>query len=114
MSDYSGDNLLAPVAEYKGIAIVERAGAIRASWRGKEYFTDGLSYLMGRPKDGERVTLIGLPNEFVCKQFIDERSADELRHFCSYGEAYLIICKVKPTVTPTYHWDDIQSVFIPD
>ena len=51
---------LAIVAEYKGVAIMERAGSKRAAWRGRDYFTDGLSYLMSQqPKGEEAVTLVG-------------------------------------------------------
>jgi len=51
---------LAIVAEYKGVTIMERAGSKRAAWSGKDYFTDGLSYLMSQqPKGKEDVTLVG-------------------------------------------------------
>ena len=46
---------LAIVAEYKGVAIMERAGSKRAAWRGRDYFTDGLSYLIQQPKGEEAV-----------------------------------------------------------
>ena len=111
--DEEQNALLAPVAEYKGVAIIEKRGSVRAVWRGIEYFTDGLTYLMVKPQD-DSVNLMGLPNELVCKQFLDERSLDELRQFCSYEEAHLIICKVKPPTIPRCHWDEVQCIFIPE
>jgi hypothetical protein len=105
--------LLAPVAEYRGVAIIEKRGSVRAIWRGTEYLTDGLTYLMVKPQD-DSVNLMGLPTELVCKQFLDERSSDELGQFCSYEEAHLIICHVKPTALPRYRWDETECIFIPE
>jgi hypothetical protein len=106
--------LMSPVAEYKGIAIIEVKGSIRAFWRGKEYFTDGKSYLMHSGDEPHSVAILGFPNEYVIKQFIDERHAKDLAKFYSYAQAYEAICKEKPTVIPTYHWDETQMVFIAD
>ena len=106
---------LAIIAEYKGVAIMERAGSKRAAWRGRDYFTDGLSYLMSQqPKGEEAVTLVGFPHEALIKEFLDEQPQADLLQWCSYEEAHRVICKSEPQGKPKFRWDDTQQVFILD
>ncbi len=62
--------LWTPVAEYRGVAIWEKAGNRRAVWHGCEYFTDGLSYVFWWDGDG-MVAHLGLPDERAARELID-------------------------------------------
>jgi hypothetical protein len=103
--------LMAIVAEYRGVAIIERDGTKRAVWKGTEYRTDGLSYLMVPPHDG-LVGLVPFESEAKIKELLDMQLEEELRQWCSYEEAHRIICHSEPQDKPTFRWDETQQVFI--
>ncbi len=71
MTDSSGALLLAPVAEYRGIALVERRGEKRTVWRGVEYRTDGQVHLLKRSAANEKTEIWTLESEKAAKAVID-------------------------------------------
>tara|TARA_R110002111_G_scaffold100976_6_gene156458 strand:+ start:18268 stop:18756 length:489 start_codon:yes stop_codon:yes gene_type:complete len=85
-----------PVAEYKGIALVEKDGDIRTSWKGTTYFTDGNIHLWMKCEDDnkdEHLTRIILPSdgysaEANAKDFIDEMNEYEREQYLNYVEAF--------------------------
>ena len=73
-------DMYAPVAEYRGVAILENAnGDRRAEWNGVEYFTDGKVYFFGDGKPGMLRIL----------RFETEREAKEVLDHCLVGERLL-------------------------
>lgn len=71
MTDSSGAHYLAPVAEYRGIALVERRGEKRAAWRGVEYRIDGHVYLLKRSGPDEELETWRLDSEKAAKAVTD-------------------------------------------
>lgn len=67
--EFSGT--LSPVAEYRGIALVEMRGEKRAVWRGAEYRTDGRIHLLKRIGDDDAFEVWTLENEKAAKAVID-------------------------------------------
>jgi len=119
---------IAPVAEYRNVALVEHAGNKRAAWRGTEYRTDGLVWLYVRPgqeaavreafavpapvesTDAEFITTIGLPSERVAKEVLDTVPVPKAL-FLSVGEINRML-KVTPSKPPARRWDADQGVFV--
>jgi len=105
-----------PVAEYLGVAICEKGGNQRTSWKGNEYKTDGKVWLLKKP-DGEELEMIGLPSEKVAKDFIEDLQRDgRTKEFCGFVEA-LTICKAPKAVIEaargaTFVWDAVQQIFV--
>lgn len=106
-----------PVAEYKGIAIVEVRGDKRASWYGHEYRTDGKTYLLSW-EDDKTVEYLGLESERIAKEVIDEIRANPNGENCnrdwlSWREAYEVFtkesCNVEP---PVWYWDEKAGHFV--
>jgi hypothetical protein len=107
---------LAPVAEYRGVALVEKPGDKRTVWEGREYFTDGWIYLMRRGPRRDVCEFIGLPSEAVVKEFLDEQSDAELGSFYSFTEVEKVIGFDEETrrihAQLRWEWDDKQQVFV--
>jgi hypothetical protein len=112
-----------PVAEYRGIAILEKAGDKRAVWRGHEYATDGLTYVFWWDDDG-MMSVLGLPDERAVKELIDAvrdnpealDAANSIpladRKYLSWREAMEVLRKEPYTgETPTWYWDDLAGHF---
>jgi hypothetical protein len=120
-------NLFSPVAEYRGIALIERHGNKGAAWLGKDYKTDGRTYLFTWAEE-EQVATFGLPNERAAKEFIDslrdcpeeitgeDGQQDALLtggRYLNFKEAYLLLAK-KPWTgeIPSWLWDEGAGVFV--
>lgn len=67
--EFSGT--LSPVAEYRGIALVEMRGEKRAVWRRAEYRTDGRIHLLKRIGDDDALEVWTLESEKAAKAVID-------------------------------------------
>lgn len=119
---------IAPVAEYRGVALVEHAGDKRAVWRGTEYRTDGRVWLYVRPGQeaavrsalgtpaplepsaSEFIASIGLPNERTAKELLDTLPVPGAL-FLSVREINRML-KVAPLKPPARRWDADQGVFM--
>lgn len=108
--------MLAPVAEYRGVALIERPGDKRTAWEGREYFTDGCIYLMRRSVVAGMCELVGLPSEAIAKEFLDEQCEYELGEHYSFTEVEEVI-GVDERIRRVHaelqwEWDDKQQVFV--
>ena len=116
-------HLLAPVAEFLGVCILEQTGTRRAVWSGSEYGTDGLIYILKRTNKPNAVETYGLPKESVAKTWIEQMTDKERSRFCSYLDALLLL--TESTDHPNYQaaaawmeagghwvWDESQGTFI--
>jgi hypothetical protein len=112
-----------PVAEYRGIAILEKAGDKRTVWHGHEYFTDGLTYVFWRAEDGV-IGQFGLPNERVVKDLIDEvrdnptllDAENDLplagREYLDWRDAWEVVTKQPwKGETPKWYWGEKAGHF---
>jgi len=122
-SDEEGKLLIAPVAEYRGVALCEINGDKRAVWEGVEYQTDGNIWLIGKgvSEDGF-MPMTPCSSEREGKVMIDGMSPAERNSFRSIVEVKeLLGCsegdKRRHTerVANGLHWrfDEEQGVFIP-
>jgi len=59
------------VAEYRNVAILERAGNVKSFWEGREYFTDGRTYIFFKAESADLVGRWSFDNERDAKKFID-------------------------------------------
>ena len=126
---------IAPVAEYRRVAIVERAGNKRAIWKGHEYGTDGLSWFIFRegmavrfhrrfpssqPMPESATTtppgymgLLAVPDERQAKRFLDgiaEEGEKPSAFFLSSREV-LDLLGAAPR-KPLSQWDEEQGIFV--
>jgi len=107
MSDESAPYLIAPVAEYKGAAIIERPGNVPKVYRGHEYTSDGFAYLLHRKSER--------PGYLSIVQFSDERSAKEALDI-GPTEQYMSmeeVCKMLhiPQTTKAWEWNEEAGCF---
>ncbi len=100
-------NDFAPVAEYRGVAILERTGTVRAVWNGSEYRTDGKVYVWFQTEEPAQVGMIEFPTERDVKEVLDvalvgERllNADTGNRYrlLSRGECIAILCRGNPAM----------------
>lgn len=142
MTDSSGALLLAPVAEYRGIALVERRGEKRAVWRGVEYRVDGNIHLLKRSGSDEALEIWTLESEKAAKAVIDSMFEPDSQE-CDFTDRVLtnppydsevglgflsvldvlIVSKACEEVIADFlqwknsgghwEWDDLQEVFVP-
>jgi hypothetical protein len=115
--------LFSPVAEYRGVAILERRGDKRAAWMGKEYQTDGWCYVFARSGTKDILTL-GLPCEREAKEVIDALIAGPVEGMPPVEDLLSYHQVLKVLDVPSEHleayrraelrwrWDDIQGVFV--
>lgn len=106
--------LLSPIAEYRGVCIIERNGDVPREWNGVKYTTDGKVYLALDLKDPDHPGLMAYENERKIKELLDQLSDYERSKFYSlkrfWGE-----CLRQPSRTdavPEYEWDDAQGRFV--
>jgi len=108
--------LLAPVAEYRGVALIERPGNQRTVWEGREYYTDGRIYVMRRSPVEGYCELVGLPSEAIAKAFLDEQCEYELGQFYSFVELEEVIGVAEEIrrihSELEWKWDEKQQVFV--
>ena len=105
---------LAPVAEYRGVALCERGGDKLAVWNGIEYHTDGLIWLCYRKLDDDKLRCIGLPDERVAKAYLDEHP-DPATEFLSVREIITDVMRVPPDrqpPAPCTIWDEAAGHFV--
>lgn len=121
-------NDFAPVAEYRGVAILERTGTVRAVWNGSEYRTDGKVYVWFQTEEPAQVGMIEFPTERDVKEVLDvalvgERllNADTGNRYrlLSRGECIAILCRGDPAMMalalaqePCRTWDEGAGVFV--
>ena len=106
------------VAEYRGVAILERRGDKRAVWQGQEYFTDGRSYVAWRHDN--RMGSFAFADERDTKSFIDaikdfpETIPEEYKRvLMNYREMYqTLMRKSLRGEVPQYVFDETAGVFI--
>ena len=60
-----------PVAEFQGVAILEKHGSRRSVWNGVEYCTDGKVYFLGHAEPG-MLRVFGLETERDAKEILDD------------------------------------------
>jgi len=142
MTDSSGANFFTPVAEYRGIALVERRGEKRAVWRGVEYRVDGNIHLLKPTGSDETLEIWTLESESAAKAVIDsmfepdspecdfiERVLTNPPYDGEVGLGFLsvldvlIVSKASEEVIADFlrwknsgghwEWDDWQQVFVP-
>jgi hypothetical protein len=118
-----------PVAEYRGVAILEQGGDQRTVWQGREYLTDGKTYIW--ILKGEDVVTIGMPDELACKEFIDllrDQPAllDQVNpsyvgifggppsslRYASWSEAWGLLNKPWTGPVPEFRWDEAGGHFV--
>ncbi len=108
--------MLAPVAEYRGVALIERPGDKRTVWEGREYFSDGCIYLMRRSGVKGMCELIGLSSEAIAKEVLDTRTETERGQFFSFTEVEEVIGFDEATRRAhselRWKWDEKQQVFV--
>ncbi len=130
--------LLAPVAEYRGVALIERRGDKRTVWKGKQYPTDGGIYLWKRCdalKDGQHrhgrrrhgeillVRMPGVPGmtpDAVAKHYLDSLTQEECRGYLSFLEVLRRLRDEKMAsdfqrrmdAGLRWEWDDSAHVFV--
>ncbi len=111
---------IAPVAEYRGRALVEVAGKHRAVWRGTEYATDGKTYLVSEESEGSML-FHPFDTELAAKEFLDQVANGEVatRVGPLTLDTFLTCRRVCGILRITYcsetvarHWDENQGVFI--
>lgn len=116
----------APVAEYKGVALLEREGSRRAVWDGAEYGTDGNIYIFA--KNGLAIEILEIPTEQDAKFLLDDRLVgdrllqidDDTRlRLLSHVECAHLLCSGDPGMLetalsqqPCTEWCDTAGVFI--
>jgi hypothetical protein len=107
-------NLLTPIAEYRGVCVLERGGDVRAIWQGREYTTDGSSYVMLKPTPGaDVIKLLAFPTERMIKQYLDSGPGSRGIHLlCSWAEVHRVVGRSASREVPRYRWDDFQGVFV--
>lgn len=142
MTDSSRTNCFAPVAEYRGIALVERRGEKRAVWRGVEYRVDGNIHLLKTTGSDETIEIWTLESEIAAKAVIDsifepDSPESDLTDRVIANPPYdgevglgflsvldvLIVSKACEEVIADFlrwknsgghwEWDDLQQVFVP-
>jgi hypothetical protein len=109
------------VAEYRGVAVLEKRGDQRAVWQGQEYFTDGHAYIGWRDDAADEYGAYRMECEGDVKAFIDawhddpDNFGEEYRKrlLLSYRDVYQSLHK-KPFVgeVPQYVFDSVQGVFV--
>jgi hypothetical protein len=123
---------VAPVAEYRGVAIVEMSGNKRAVWQGVEYRTDGHSWLILRPgmeakfhqlfspdkitssTPPDNVSMIAPPDERAAKEILDEvaRTGESpTSFFLSFREVLMLLGEPARAIPPV-KWDEKQGLFV--
>ena len=126
---------MAPVAEYRRVAIVERAGNKRTIWKGLEYGTDGLSWFIFRngmavrfyqrlptsqPMPESATTtppgymgLLAVPDERQAKRFLDgiAKEGESPAAFFLSGREVLDLLGAAPR-KPLTRWDEEQGIFV--
>lgn len=105
------------VAEYRSVALLEKAGTVSRFWQGKEYFTDGKTYLFFKTDTAERMGLWAFHNERDAKVFIDSYHDEEIpdsfqKPLLNYKEMYQVLHQ-KPHVgeVPVYIFNEETGVF---
>ena len=110
-----------PVIEYRGVAILERKGNVRAVWNGREYATDGKLHLMflSRP---DKYGLMSFNSEREAKDFLDvylAQGSDEQRTLLSRPDVLRVLIRDDPETLkealnrePCRKWDDVAEIFV--
>lgn len=84
---------LAPVAEWRGVAILEGAGDIEKEWDGQKYTTDGRAYCFFHSVDDKDIVQVmivppdeenGISAERCVKAILDSMSEEELARGLNY------------------------------
>jgi hypothetical protein len=108
-----------PIAEWHGVALLEKEGKKRASWLGKEYGTDGSIYLMEKPSGSTTIGLYQVPPiehlspEQAAKEAIEKMTPEQRARPASWGETWCVLAKRSdPPPTPRYAWDEVAGVFV--
>src|SRR6516225_8351055 len=116
----------APVAEYRGVCILEKHGHQRAVWHGREYQTDGMFYVIWWVGDEKKeICALGLPDELACKELIDGiRDQPDLinasnepplasYHYLSWIEAWEMTAKRSwEGPVPKWYWSETAGHFL--
>jgi hypothetical protein len=123
---------MAPVAEYRGVAIAERPGNQRAVWKGVDYHTNGHSWLIFRPGSDARfcelfspewvsesthpdcICMIAQPDERTAKELLDAMAnvgENPTSYFLSFPEIMALLGGPSGVNPPT-RWDEQQGVFV--
>ena len=105
----SHDFKVAPVAEYKGVALCERPGKVKKVYKGTEYTTDGKSYIFQRHHKPEILKVCCFDDERTSKLFID--STPDLTPYFSYKEVCELI-GLEPR-SGQWEWNEEQGMFLP-
>ncbi len=96
---------IAPVCEYKGAAIIEKAGDVKKA--GKQYKTDGSVYLILRQSTTDlSMCFVRYPSEIIVKDVID---CAEPKTFLSMEEVCSFL-KIKPLSGP-WVWNEEEGRF---
>lgn len=117
----------APVAEFRGVGVLEREGSVRAMWNGTEYATDGKVYAFFQDDPGT-VGVLVFPTERDLKEVLDHHlvgerllaTPDGNRHrLLSRDDCIRFLCRNDPVqmakalaTEPCRTWDEAAGVFI--
>lgn len=109
------------VAEYRGVAVLEKRGDKRAVWQGQEYFTDGHSYIGWYDASNNEYGAYRMECESDVRDFIDAwcdhpdnfNEDYKSRVLLDYRSVYKSLYK-KPFEgeVPQYVFDDQAGVFV--
>jgi hypothetical protein len=126
---------MAPVAEYRRVAIVEMAGNKRAIWKGQEYTTDGLSWFIFRAGMAARfyqrfpssqpipesakstppgyMSFLAVPDERQAKHLLDgiAKEGEKPSTFFLSSREMLDLLGAAPR-KPLTQWDEEQGLFV--
>lgn len=108
MATWNNDTEWAPVAEYRGVALLERPGNVWKDWQGDQYATDGHIWLWFR----EGGKGIGIPSERLAKAHLDELTNPSAVYF-SMKECFAMLGVADATVH-AYRWDEAKEAFVVD
>jgi hypothetical protein len=107
------------IAEWLGVALLERRGSRRAVWRGREYRTDKHVYFMARRERSENVGMYRIPVvaghsvEQIAKEGIENMAPEQRAELASWADAWRVLNKRDdPPPTPTFGWDETARVFV--
>jgi hypothetical protein len=97
--------MVAPVAEYKGAAIIEQPGKLTKVFRGQSYKTDGFAYLMQASQKRDCLSLIQFKDERTVKAFLEQTT----ERFMSMEE----VCKLVglPLSIGPWEWNEHEGRF---
>lgn len=113
--------MLTPVCEYMGVAFCERNGDVPKTYQGKEYTTDGKTYIIrGEPnEDGELFCYI-IDTEIEAKELVEKLSPAD-RHECmGYLDVFTKVLHLSQEEAEErrsrcpygWEWSDEESQFV--